>query len=100
MEKFLWTALPYGVIATFSVGLYLLNHVKQLRLRIDAIEADRAWFNKKRDEDIENLRLEVSELSSVLRDLADFQKGDGRYRYNPDDPRMPAHIRDQTGRDD
>lgn len=99
MDQFLVSAQPFGLIAVLWVGLAVLYHVRRLSQRIDSIEVDRAWFTKKRDEQIENLQSEVFELNSILRDLVDFQKGDGRYRYDPDDPRPPAHLRDQTGRD-
>ena len=100
MDQFLVSAGPYAVIATLAVGLAVLRYVRQISERIDAIEADREWFTKKRDEQIENLQGEVYELNILLRDLLDFQKGDGRYRYDPDDPRLPTHIRDQLGRED
>ena len=98
MDQFLLSAEPFGVIATLWVGLAVLHYVRQISQRIDAMEVDRAWFTKRRDEQIESLQSEVSDLNSILRDLVDFQKGDGRYRYDPDDPRLPAHIRDQAGR--
>jgi len=100
MEEFVRSALPFAAFATFFAVFSLLHHAKQIKLRIDAIEVDRAWFDKRRDEQIEGLQAEVFELNSILRDLVDFQKGDGRYRYDPEDPRLPAHIRDKTDRDD
>ncbi|MDD1002390.1 hypothetical protein [Pseudomonas sp. TNT2022 ID642] len=99
MDRFLESALPFGVIALLWICLTIRHAVKQVSQRIDAIEVDRAWFTKRRDEQIESLQSEVYELKSLVRDLVDFQKGDGRYRYDPDDPRLPAHLRDQTGRD-
>lgn len=100
MDQFFVSTEPYAVIATLAVGFAVLRYVRQISERIDAIEADREWFTKKRDEQIENLQGEVYELNILLRDLVDFQKGDGRYRYDPDDPRLPTHIRDQLGRED
>jgi hypothetical protein len=100
MDQFLVSAEPFVVIAVLWVGLTVLHYVRQITERIDAIEIDRTWFTKRRDEQIESLQCEVSDLKGILSDLVDFQKGDGRYRYDPNDPRLPAHIRDQTGRDD
>lgn len=99
MDQFLESALPCGVIALLWICLTIRHAVKKVSLRIDAIEVDRAWFTKRRDEQIESLQSEIYELNSLVRDLVDFQKGEGRYRYDPDDPRLPAHLRDQTGRD-
>ncbi|MFJ7882587.1 hypothetical protein ACIQYF_03615 [Pseudomonas sp. NPDC096917] len=90
----------FAAIGSLGVSLMVLHQVKQLAQRVDAIETDRAWFTKKRDEQIEGLGADLYETKDLVKDLADFQKGDGCYRYDPDDPHLPAHIRDRKGRED
>lgn len=90
----------FAAIGSLGVSLLVLHQVKQLAQRVEAIEVDRAWFTKRRDEQIEGLGADLYETKDLVKDLVDFQKGDGRYRYDPDDPRLPAHIRDRTGRED
>ncbi|MCO8162005.1 hypothetical protein NJC38_07520 [Pseudomonas sp. 21LCFQ010] len=94
---FEWFEIAVTVGAVFSV--IVLYEVQKIANRIDAIEVDREWFEKKRSEQLESIELEISEVRYMLKDLVDFQKGDGRYRYDPDDPRLPAHVRDKTGRE-
>jgi hypothetical protein len=89
-----------AAIGGLGVSLAVLHQIKQLLSRVEAIEADRMWFDKKRDEHVESLEAEIYEVRILLKDLVDFHKGDGRYRHDPDDPRLPAHIRDRTGRED
>jgi len=67
---------------------------------MDGAAIDRHHVNAEAQRTIESLQADVGELRYLLRDLIDFQKSDGRYRYDPDDTRLPAHIRDREGRDD
>ena len=89
-----------AAIATFGVSLAVLQRMKQLTVRLDAVEVDRAGFVNKRTEQIDALSADLWEVRNILKDLVDFQKADGRYRHDPNDPRLPAHLRDQTGRED
>lgn len=92
-----------GSIAAVGACCFAMNalsEIKALSRRLDRIEAAQQWFREKRDEQLEGIGSVVSEVSTAVKDLADFQKGDGRYRYDPDDPRLPAHIRDRTGKED
>lgn len=87
------------LVAILIAVLLLFSELKRLSLRIDAIEVDRAWFANERHKQIESIQGDLSDLKYSLSDLSDFQKGTGRYLYDPDDPRLPTHIRDREGRD-
>nr|WP_236165550.1 hypothetical protein [Pseudomonas fulva] len=91
---------PILLVLILMVSFSILNRIKALAHRIEQLEAERHYFTTEAQEQKENLVSEVSELRCLLKDLADFQKGDGRYRNYPDDPRLPAHIRDRENRDD
>jgi hypothetical protein len=93
------TVGSFAAIAALGVSLSVLHQIKQLARRIDAIEIDRAWFTSKRDEQLQHLESDIYEIKDLLKDLVDFQKCDGRYRHDPNDPRLTAHVRDQTGQD-
>lgn len=88
-----------AAIGALALGYAVMHHVQQLVRRIEAIEIDRAYFHAQRAEQIDNLAADLYEVRDLVKDLVDFQKSDGRYRCDPNDPRLPAHLRDQTGRD-
>lgn len=95
-----WQFIAFLIgIGALVVSLAVLKRVEKIADRIEAIEVDRACYTDKREKEIEGLGADLWELKDLLKDLVDFEKGDGRYRHDPDDPRLPAHLRDQTGRD-
>lgn len=100
MEEILRITQPYLLFAVLWTVLLILRYAKQIAQRLDAQEADQIWKVGLRDEQIEQLQSDVLETKELLKDLIDFQRGKGRYRFDANDPRLPANIRDQTGRED
>lgn len=95
-----WSGLMLAVILIYMMSLW--KKFAALKHQLDQLEAseiDRAYFSKLRDEKLASMEADLCETKDLLKDLVDFQKADGRYKYDPDDPRLPAHIRDQTGRE-
>lgn len=100
MEEVLQVAQPYLLFAALWAVLLILWYAKQIAQRLEAQEADQIWKVGLRDEQVEQLRSDVLETKELLKDLIDFQRGKGRYRFDANDSMLPANIRDQTGRED
>ncbi|MDF9619542.1 hypothetical protein P5705_17995 [Pseudomonas entomophila] len=74
-------------LGALAVGISVLTNIRKMSNRIDAIEVDRAWFNNHREEQLQSLQGEVSELRSQVSDLISYQLGEGRFKRDPEDPR-------------
>lgn len=103
-SKSVGSAVICLVIYLSAMALWLViktqRQIHELAQSIDTIELERSRLERAREDRIESIQTSLSELQYLLEDLKDFQKGEGRYLYNPDDPRLPSHIRDKTGRVD
>ncbi|GGK52911.1 hypothetical protein SAMN04490189_4620 [Pseudomonas koreensis] len=103
-SKSLGTAVICLVIYLSAMTFWMVSksqrQIERMAQRFDDVELERSRLEGAQAKQIESIQTNLSELQYVLQDLKDFQKGEGRYRYNPSDPRLPTHIRDQTGRDD
>lgn len=88
------SAIAFLLFCILLVGLQILHRVKKLASHIEAVEVDRTYFTIKNREEIESLQADLFDLITLIKDLADFQKGNGTYRYDPNDPRLPNHIQD------
>lgn len=62
------------------------RQITLLSQRIDAIELDRDWFRKKRDEQLTEIEMTLYAIRDEVKDVSDFQHGRGAYTYDPDRP--------------
>ena len=89
-SKSIGSAVITLLIWLSAMSLWMVSKMhRQMSLlsqRIENIEADRAWINKRRDEQLTEIEMTLYIIRDEVKDASDYQHGRGAYAYDPDQP--------------